>query len=300
MPSPTTIRLLWIVALIMAINTVFAQDRQKQFPQGLTMGVASTENLADTAARWGPLEAYMSKQLGVPFKMRYATDYAGIVEAMRVGQAQVAHLAAATYALLYEVTRGEVEPLLAEINADGADGYQAIVVVRKDSPIQTIEQLKGKSLAFVDPNSTSGYMVPFYHFSQAGYMKPGFFARTGFSGSHENGILAVINGTYNAATTFIYSEKSSPWLRMEEKGMIKPEQLRVIWRSSKIANGPLTVRKDLPGDLKRDINAAFLSMPRDVLKSISGGFWKDWRPVEHKEYEEFIKILEFNRAARRS
>jgi phosphonate transport system substrate-binding protein len=285
-------------AMLLAAATATAEDWRKKYPE-LTFGVASVESLASTAVRWDPLGVYLTKTLGVPTKMRYASEYAGIIEALRVGQIQGAHMAAAQYAVLFKASGGNAEALAKEINADGAIGYQSIVIVRTDSPFKTIEDLKGHSLAFPDPNSTSGYMVPFYHFSKMGYMK-GFFSQTGFSGNHEQGVLAVVNRTYDAATTFRYTETSSVESLRVKKGMIPSGAIRTIWQSGYIPNGPLVVRKELPAELKAELGKAFLSMPDDVLKVISAGLWKGWEKASHEDYAEFLKILEANEAARRS
>jgi phosphonate transport system substrate-binding protein len=290
--------LLGCALLLGLVASATAADWRATYPE-LTFGVASVDSLATTASRWDPLGAYLTKALGVPTRMRYATDYAGIIEAVRAGQIQGAHFGAAQYALLFKTSGGNAEPLVKEINAYGTPGYQSIIIVRADSGLNSVEGLKGRTLAFPDPNSTSGYVVPTYLLGKLGYMKPGFFGRTGFAGNHEQAILAVANKTYDAAATFRYSDAASQPSRLVEKGMIPAGAVRAIWNSDFIPDGPFAIRKELPAALKAELATAFIRMPADVMKAVSAGQWKGWEPASHDLYRQIIEILEANEAARR-
>jgi phosphonate transport system substrate-binding protein len=219
---------------------------------------------------------------------------------MHAKQVHAAHYGAAQYATLFQVSQGNVEPLLAEINVDGSLGFQSIIVVRAESGVRALEDLRGKTLAFPDPNSTSGYLLPAYYLEQAGYMAPGFFAKTGFAGNHENAVLAVLAGTYEAAATYRLTEQLTLPSRMEEKGMIPKNAVRIIWHSPLFTNGPFAVRKDLPSGLKVELAQAMLRMPEPVLKGIGAGRWAGFRQVTHEDYREFLTILEANQRARRT
>jgi phosphonate transport system substrate-binding protein len=111
---------------------------------------------------------------------------------------------------------------------------------------QALNDLKGKPLAYADPNSTSGYIAPAYFLRESGVDPAAFFGRTGFAGSHENNILALFNGTYDAAATWWTNEERSNVTRMEGKKMIPAGQLRYIWKSPKLPSSPWAIHTDLP------------------------------------------------------
>ena len=85
--------------------------------------------------------------------------------------------------------------MLTSVQEDDSTGYFGVVVVRCDSGLKTIDDLKGKTLAFADPDSTSGYNVPYYNLVQQGYVPETFFSAIPFSGSHEAGVAGVANAS---------------------------------------------------------------------------------------------------------
>ena len=101
-------------------------------------------------------------------------------------------------------TKDAVEPILTTVQTDGSTGYYSIMVARKDSGITKLEDLKGKKLGFADPDSTSGYLIPVTSLpkSLGGATVKDYFAETGFGGGHENLVLEVLKGTFDAGTTF--------------------------------------------------------------------------------------------------
>ena len=230
------------------------------FPE-LNFGVISSENEADRVSRHQRFLAYMERTLRVKLRMHNATDYAGTVEGLKARKLEFARFGPASYAQAWLVTGGKVEPLAVQTDSDGFAGYHAIIVVRTDSTYQRVEDLKSKSLAFADPNSTSGYVAPNYFLKEAGFDPGKHFGRTGFAGSHENGVVAVINGTYDAAATWWTNEERGNVQRMEQKGMIPKGQVRYVWKSPKLPESPWAIHTDLPPDLRRDVRAALLGLP---------------------------------------
>ena len=118
-------------------------------------------------------------------------------------------------------------------------GFHSIMVARKDSGITKIEDLKGKKLGFADPDSTSGYLVPLVTLPEAiGGPVKGYFAETGFGGGHENLVLEVLKGTFDAGTTF--GSGVGEWKdgytsgnlhKMVEKGILDMNDLVELWKS---------------------------------------------------------------------
>ena len=269
---------------------------QEKYPT-ITLGVITSENEADRVERYKPVRAYLEETLGVKIKWRSATDYAGVIEALKSGKIEIARFGPASYAKAWIVMNGKVEPLVGELDKNGDFGYHSVVVVKKDSPYKTIDDLKGKKLAFADPNSTSGHQAPRYFLSEAGYDPDTFFGSTAFSGSHENSVMALLNGTFDAAATWWRSDTRSNPLRMEEKGMIEPGQWRVIWKSPRLPSSPWAVRVDLPQDMRDDIRDTLANMKKngpEAWQALTDGKASDFRLVTHSDYEAIVRMIEYN------
>jgi phosphonate transport system substrate-binding protein len=205
--------------------------------------------------------SYMERSLQVSVKMHQATDYAGTIEALKARKLEFARFGPAAYAQAWLITGGKVEPIVVETDSDGFVGYHAVVVVKADSPYTSLADLQGRSFAYADPNSTSGFVAPSFFLREDGIDAGAFFGRTGFSGSHENSIIAILNGTYDAAATWWTNEERNNVARMEGKGMIPKGQTRVIWKSPRLPGSPWAIHTDLPAPLKADVRAALLALP---------------------------------------
>src|SRR5262245_48280506 len=228
---------------------VWANDWRTTFP-ALNFGVVSGENEADRIARYKAFVTHLEQTLQVAIKMHQATDYAGTIEALKARKLEFARFGPASYAQAWLVTGGKVEPLVVEMDSEGFTSYHSVIAVQADSSYQSLEDLKGKALAYADPNSTSGYVAPAYFLHESGIVPTVFFGRTGFSGSHENSILALLNGTYDAAATWWTNEERSNVARMEGKKMIAPGQIRYVWKSPQLPTGPWATHADLPALLR--------------------------------------------------
>ncbi|WP_144300291.1 phosphonate ABC transporter substrate-binding protein [Elioraea rosea] len=277
-----------------------AQAWQGQFRE-LRMSLISSENERDAVVRYQPFSAYMEKQLGVPFRVYRATDYAGAVEAMRSNQVEFSRLGPAAYALARKVMGERVAAIARERDDAGSEGYFSVIVVRADSPARSLADLRGKSLAWADPNSTSGFAFPSYFLRKEGIEPERFFSRTGFAGNHEMGVLAVVNGSYDAAATFWNNERRGNVPRMVEKGMVPAGAARNVWQSPLIPNSPFVTRTDLPAALQEAFRDALLAMhERDpaALRALSSST-PQIAPATHADYLDVIAVTEENEARRR-
>jgi phosphonate transport system substrate-binding protein len=292
---------LGILAGLLIARPGLAQEWQKKFPT-IAMGVVTSENEADRIVRYKPVVAYLEKRLGVKVEFRNASDYAGVVEALKAGKLQVAGLGPAAYAQAWIITGGKVEPLLIQTDQSGDRGYLSVAVVKADSPYQSLADLKGKKFAFADPNSASGYQAPTYFMKEAGFDPEKHFGSTAFSGSHENSIIALLNGTFDAAATWYNNDDRSNFQRMWDKGMIPKNSVRIVWRSPLLPSSPLTVSSELPEDMKRDIKAAYLEMKTAdpaAWQSLADGKSAGYVETKHIDYDPMIRMVRANQQARR-
>jgi phosphonate transport system substrate-binding protein len=135
-------------------------------------------------------------------------------------------------------------------------------VTRCDSGIESLEDAKGKVHAFADPDSTSGYAVPYFNMVEREGFKPEeYFAAVPFSGSHEAGVQGVVNGTFDTASTYQDNDADGAYQRMVRKGMIDDGVVCKIWESPEITSGPWTFRKNLPAEMIEEITAAIEEFP---------------------------------------
>jgi phosphonate transport system substrate-binding protein len=160
-------------------------------------------------------------------------------------------------------------------------------------------------LAFADPDSTSGYSVPYFNLSKE--VEPeSFFAAIPFSGSHEAGVQAVINGTFDAAATYMTNETNGVIPRMVTKGMIEADTICPIWQSPEITSGPLAARTNLPQGLIDAMTAAVMAIPekdKAAFIEMTGGddsTQKGWIEVDHTRYEWIIEMRDWLKKQRRS
>jgi len=285
----------------LGIPFVRATDWRGKFST-LNFGVVSSENESDRIVRYKSFVAYLERSLQMPLKMHQATDYAGTIEALTARKLEFARFGPAAYAQAWLITGGKVEPIVVETDSDGLVGYHAVVVVKADSPSKSLEDLKGKSFAYADPNSTSGFVAPSFFLRKDGINPETFFGRAGCAGSHENSIIAILNGTYDAAATWWTNEERNNVARMEGKGMIPQGQTRVIWKSPKLPGSPWAIHTELPTPLKDDVRAALLALPTadpQAWQDLTDGKNKGVQEVTQADYEPIIRMIKDNQRARR-
>ncbi len=285
-----------------------ADDWRKQYPE-LTLGVIPAENASGTSDRYAPLTDYLTKSLGVPVKLRIANDYAAVIEGQRAGNIQIAFYGPASFARAV-MTGVKIEPIVNQKHDTGVSGYYSVIYVKADSPYKTIEDLKGKNLALVDPNSTSGNQAPRFFLKRAGYEVDKFFGKTFFAGSHENAVLALTQGTADAAANLWNAEDDTMVTRMVAKGLLKnadgspmkQSNFRVVFKSDFLPEGPFAMLDSLPAELKTKLRTAFEELPtkdKAAFDRLSDGKDKGLTPVTLKDYQPIIDMLRFNDEQRR-
>ena len=262
----------------------------------LKFGILSGENEKDRIARYTPFEKYLEKELGVEVEIYTAGSYDGVIQAIAADQIEFAFFGSSSYAAAYTETSGGVEPLISRERADGSTGYYSIA------------DLEGKILAFADPDSTSGYAVPYFNIAKEVDPKT-FFSAIPFSGSHEAGVSGVYNGTFDAAATWQNNATNGRWQRMIDKGMIDAGVICPIWESPEITSGPFTARANLPQELKDAMKAAVMSVgekDNEAFKMMTG--WKaedpnpqtGWIEVDHSRYQWIVDMRDWLKKQRRS
>ena len=229
----------------------------------LRVGLIPSEDSRAMLASSQQLLDSLEKNLGMKVQGFVAADYNGVIEAMRANHVEVAYLGPFSYVL--GATVAPIEAFAtAETSKSGRTFYHSQIIARKDSGIKEVGDLKGKTLAFVDPSSTSGHLFP-----KAGLIKLGidpekFFGRVLFTGSHDFNALAVANKRVDAATI-----ADRIFDAAVQKNLVKREDIQVVWSSDPIPESPTVWRKNLPPELKEKIRTAFLNI-RDITWADQG------------------------------
>jgi phosphonate transport system substrate-binding protein len=282
----------------------------EQVPQ-IRMGLLGGENDADRLARVDGYRKLIETTFQVPVKLLVAADYAGVIQAFAAKQLDLAYMSPAAYASAWIESNGDVVPLTVTQEMDGGTSYVAVLYTRADSGIKSLQDMKGHSLAWADPNSASGYLIPRAEFRAQGIdPEPGrYFSRTGFAGGHEQTVVAVLNRQYDAGVTWTsgLGDEEAGYTRgtlrmMVDKKMLDMKELRIVWKSRPILNGPLTVRKSTPAEFQADMLAFHLALPiayPDIYHQFDMGSGKGWVAVKHEDFQPFIDMLQQEAAQRR-
>ena len=222
----------------------------------INFGIISTESSQNLKSDWQPVLDDMAKKLGMKVNGFFASDYAGIIEGMRFNKVQVAWFG--NKSAMEAVDRASGEVFAQMINADGTLGYYSHLIVHKDSPIKSLDDMlkQGKNLSFGngDPNSTSGFLVPGYYVFSQNNIDPKTFFKVSRGANHESNALAVANKQVDVATN-----NSENLDKIKDKLPGKFNDIRVIWTSPLIPSDPLVIRKDLSEPLKGKIKEFFYS-----------------------------------------
>jgi phosphonate transport system substrate-binding protein len=279
------------IAAIAMVNNNNQAENSSGDGKELVLGLIPAESNEEIVAQFEPMRAYMEKQIGRPIKMFTATDYAGIVEAMRRQRVDIAWFGALSYILAEE--EAGAEAFAVGVPESGDSTYNGIIMVPADSTIQSLKDLEGRNVAFVDPASTSGGLVPSFMVKQTfGRLPQEVFGRLTYAGSHDAAMLAVRNKSVDAAAshTVIYQT-------MIDRGLITEKTNRVIAKSDPIPGPPLTYRRDLDDKLKTQIRETILNAHKDINVT---GFGKLARyeaatPDDYNPIREMIKTLGLER-----
>ncbi len=243
-------------AAVLAGSIVAAQA---ETPTELNFGVISTEASVNQKKNWEPFVEAMSKAIGIKVKAFYATDYAGVIEAMRFNKVHVAWYG--NKSGIEAVDRANGEVFAQVVSKDGSTGYYSHIVVRADSSYTKVEDIlkcdKSLNFGIGDPNSTSGFLVPTSYIFAARDIEPKSCFKTVRNASHQANAMAVANKQVEAATN-----NSEDLQRLEKTAPESRKLIKVIWTSPIIPLDPLIWRKDLDPAIKSKLYTFLLSYGR--------------------------------------
>ncbi|WP_157014172.1 phosphonate ABC transporter substrate-binding protein [Mesorhizobium xinjiangense] len=283
-----------------AFGALMVGSAQAEDLKEFRIGILGGENEADRLRNFQCMVDTLPEVLGVEKVSLFpAADYDGVVQGLLGGTLDYAELGASAYAKVYLENPDAVEPILTTVQTDGSTGYHSVMVARKDSGMSKLEDMKGKKLGFADPDSTSGFLVPSVTLpGDVGADIKDFFSETGFGGGHENLVLEVVKGTFDAGTTwasgvgdFSDGYTSGNLRKMVDKGILDMDNLVELWKSPLIPNGPVVVRTSMDTDMKAKFKDFMMTLPEsdpECFSAIQGGDYKSYTEVTPAFYKPII------------
>lgn len=250
-------------------------------PPRLRFSMVPQNDTRKELAAFQPLFDTLRRDLGIPVDVLAPSSYGAVIEDMLAGNVDLARMGPAAY-----ISAKRQEPRITPFasvskTVDGKEEsfYYSYLIVRTDSPDGTIASLKEKTLALVDPDSTSGALIPKHAFSRlTGMPLDRYFGRITYSGSHNQSIANVMARQADAA--FVSSTELATFFGGRESS-----ELKVLWKSTPIPRDPFVLRDALCPALKKKIREAFFrdgNRNPELMKQL--GITR-FIPVEDADYQ---------------
>ncbi|BET68645.1 putative selenate ABC transporter substrate-binding protein [Opitutales bacterium ASA1] len=253
-----------------------------------------SEEEPERIARWDGFVRYLERRLGVPVELIQTGNYGAKIEAMRAHKIEVCTLGPFSYVVAR--TKMAVEPMVVRGERDGAPAvYRSIFIVPASSPLRSLEDVVSRAgeltLAWVDPASASGHLVPRVHLESLGLVPEEHFKEVVFTLSHLASVLSTKAGHVDLAAV-----TSNGLDRFVREGRIDREDVRVLWASDSIVNDVTAIRGDLPESFKTRVREAWLSFREDepaLWTEFADGFPDPstiWVPIADEDFDGLREV----------
>lgn len=275
------------------------------FAEGISefrVGILGGENAQDRLTNNECLRTAFEDKLGVPVKLFAPADYNGVIQGLLGGTIDFALVGPSSYAAIHIADPDAVSPILVKVNKDGSIGYHSIGFARKDSGVKSLEDLKGKTFGFGDPNSTSGFLIPSVEIPSKinATMESGdYFGEVKFTGGHEQTIIAVKNGDVSGGVT--WADGNGDWedgynfgalRKAVDAGLVDMNDMVEIWRSNLIPGEPVVLRNALPDDVRASVIEIVDTMGEtnpECAYNLAGGEIQGFDPITHDAYVSIVE-----------
>jgi phosphonate transport system substrate-binding protein len=220
----------------------------------LKVGIIPAEDARAVVRQSQSVIDQVSKTLGMKTEIFVGSDYNATIEALRANKVDVALMGAFGYVLA--TTQAPVEAFAVTVTAASmSPSYHSIIIAKTESPLDSLQSLKGHTFAFVDPSSTSGSLMPSAAMIDAHIVPEKDLKQVIYSGGHDASIIAVAQGKVEAAAVADRIFKGAC-----DKKLVDCATIKVIWTSPAIPNDPLFYRKALSDEMKKKIRDAFYAI----------------------------------------
>jgi len=231
-----------ILLSLVIIITIISCNQKEEPKDSLNFGIIPFESAEDLIKNVTPLLNVISEGIGMEVKPYMAADYTGVIEAFRGKKLDVAFLSPASYVMAHKEANVKV---ILKSQRSGNPYYYGMIIARKDSGINSLNDLKGKKFSFGDPISTSGHVFPKMLLLEKGIKPETDFENVVFSGAHDATVLAVFHKKVDAGATF---SDDAEGVNGSWKKYLKPEeaeQLKIIGVSEPIPSDNICVSAEL-------------------------------------------------------
>ncbi len=265
-----------------AVGTAHADDGE------LRVAFVPQENPEKLIGSVKPAMDFLEREMGRKIRYFITLNYSAAVEAMIAKKADVSFMPPLPYVLAHKYSG--VEAVLGEVY-EGRPYYHSRIFVRKDSGIKKLSDLKGKTIAYVDPISSSGFMYPHDVFARAGLVrggleKPegGFFRRVYFAGGDQQAIGSVVGGFVDAAGVSQYAVNL---LRGDQR-----DKIAAIAQSARIPSHNVVVRKGLHPEVRQRLVSAMMKMNRPENRALRRVLYgtDGYVRVDHSHYQPVAEM----------
>jgi phosphonate transport system substrate-binding protein len=244
----------------------------------LSLGFIPLEDIVQQKATWQPFLDHMSQMTGVPVEMAVTTNYAALVEAQRGGNTHVGYYGALSF-LLAEQQFGAVPIMVDSTDGMNPGGYYSLLMAGKDSPVKTVQDIKGQDFTLVDPASTSGNLFPRVMLIEEG-IDPNADIKARYAGNHQNSILAIAKGQVPCGASNNLSVDTAV-----TNNVIAREELVILKESATIPNGPFAVPPQLDARAVGVLKSAMGSFTTDTATYKKMGLVGQMVPVATEQYD---------------
>ena len=242
---------------ILPFGTCLGDENQDQLNSGertLHLMLVPEQNIFEQRRRYKYISDYLSTKMEMNFIVEIMANYGDITDAFMKGTADAGFFGSFSYVLTH--AKADIEPIARPVWHDGSSTYRGYIFVRKDSDIETVKDMKNKSLVLVDKATTAGYIFQLFYFNYYGIPKlEDYFSRISYARSHDAAAWAVYTGEAD-----IGGAKNHIFNRFKEEYPDFREQMVVLAESPEVPSNGLAVRKDLNPAIKLRLKTLLLSM----------------------------------------
>lgn len=222
----------------------------------LRVSTIPEEAASEQIRKFTPLVKYLERRLGMKVVFRPVSDYPAAVEALVNKQIELAWLGGLTFVQADIRSGGKVIPIL---QREEDRRFKSVFISKTGSGITQLTQLKGKTLTFGSPSSTSGHLMPRSYLLEAGIDPEKDLSKLAYSGAHDASIAAVVSGRVDAAAVDM-----TVWRKFVESKRVDTTRVNVFYETPSFYNYNWTIHADMPAELRAKIERAFLELSIDT------------------------------------
>jgi phosphonate transport system substrate-binding protein len=226
--------------------------------QTLMIGLVPEQSMFTQIKRYEPLARYLSVRTRSDVKLTVFPRYEQILNSFTSHKMDAAFFGSFIYVLAHE--KLGVQVIARPVGLDGRSTYHGLIFVRKDSGIRSIRDMKGKRFAFVDRDTTAGYLLPLAYFKKSGVRYETYLKESYFAGTHEDAIRDVLDRKAD-----IGAAKNTEFERLAATDSRIKNELLILAQSPEVPENSLAVRNDLDASVKEKLKEALLTMHKNPI-----------------------------------